>query len=373
MKAISLFNDTRQVGVVEIPQPELTRPDQLKIQILEVGICGTDREQVTQGYGAMPKGADALVIGHEMFGRVVEVGQDVGGFKVGDYAVLTVRRGCGQCIPCRNNRSDMCYTGGYIERGIKAAHGFETEFVVDEEQYAVKVPEQLASVGVLTEPMSVAEKAIEEAINIQTARLPKMAGDNWLSGRKTLVAGLGPIGLLAAIALRLRGAEVVGLDIVDESSKRPEILKSLGGRYVDGRKVDTSSLDDALGQIDFIFEATGVSELGFQLIDALGVNGIYVMTGIPHGDRPVCITGAELMRQIVLKNQLILGSVNASTYHFALAVEDLLAAQKKWGELLDELITTRISYQHFKEAMDLRSEDDIKTVITWTVDELKSV
>lgn len=366
MKAISLFNDTRQVSIVDLPRPAITLPNQILLKILEVGICGTDREQVMDGYGAMPEGSDQLVIGHEMLGQVLEVGAEVKDFEINDYAVLTVRRGCGECTPCLSNRSDMCYTGRYTERGIKASHGFETEYVVDEEQYAVKVPESLAAVGVLTEPMSVAEKAIEEALNIQNARLPKVTGQDWLIGRKALVAGLGPIGLLAAIALKLRGAEVIGLDIVDENSSRPDILRRIGGSYIDGRKMQTSSLDDNLGQIDFIFEATGVSELGFELIDALGVNGIYVMTGIPHGDRPVCITGSELMKQIVLKNQIILGSVNASTYHFALAVQDFQKANEKWGNLVDELITKRISYQHFKDALDYRSDDDIKTVITWS-------
>ena len=140
MKSISLLNDTRQVALVDMPEPAITLPTHIKIKVLEVGICGTDREQVMAGYGEVPVGSKALVIGHEMFGQVVETGFQVKGFEVGDYAVLTVRRGCGICKPCRNNRSDMCFTGKFTERGIKGHHGFETEFVIDEEQYAVKVP-----------------------------------------------------------------------------------------------------------------------------------------------------------------------------------------------------------------------------------------
>lgn len=365
MKAITLLNDTRQVKLTDLPEPAISAPNQLKIRILEVGICGTDREQVEAGYGDVPKGMNCLVIGHEMMGEVVEIGADVKALAVGDLAVLTVRRGCGQCVSCKSNRSDMCYTGQFTERGIKGQHGFEAEYVVDEEQYAIKVPESLRNIGVLTEPLSVIEKAIDEAQAIQAARLPQVKAATWFVGKRTLVAGLGPIGLLAAIALRLRGAEVIGLDIVDENSKRPQILKKLGGTYVDGRKVETSLLDDHFGQIDFILEATGVAELGFQLIDALGVNGVYVMTGIPHGDRPVCITGAEMMKQLVLMNQIILGSVNASTTHYAMAIDDLEKAQTKWGSLVDEIITTRIDYSKFREALDLRSDDDIKTVLEW--------
>jgi len=241
---------------------------------------------------------------------------------------------------------------------------------VDEEQYLVKVPESMRSIGVLAEPMSVAEKAIDEALSIQTSRLPEVAKGEWISGKKALVAGLGAIGILAAIALRLRGADVIGVDVVDEKSKRPSLLKQLGGIYVDSRTTNIKDLDDKFGQIDFIFEATGVAEVGFNLIDALGMNGIYVMTGIPNGDRPVCITGVDLMKQLVLKNQIILGSVNAGPKHFELAIRDLEKAKNKWSTLMDEIITTRVSYKEFKQALDFRCIDDIKTVIQW--DDIKN-
>lgn len=156
-------------------------------------------------------------------------------------------------------------------------------------------------------------------------------GKGGLRGKKRWWPVLVPIGLLAAVALRLRGAEVIGMDIVDETTKRPLILKELGGQYLDGRKVSALEIDERYGQVDFIFEATGIAKLGFELIDALGVNGIYVMTGIPHGDRPVCILGAELIKQMVLKNQIILGSVNAGIQHFELAIEDLQRAKQRWG------------------------------------------
>lgn len=366
MKAITLINDTREVKLIDMAEPTIDSPTQLKLKILEVGICGTDREQVEAGYGDVPAGMHCLVIGHEMMGEVVETGTSVKNFTVGDLAVLTVRRGCGKCVSCKQNRSDMCYTGQFTERGIKGAHGFETEFVVDDERYAAKVPIELRSIGVLTEPLSVIEKAIDEAQAIQAARLPQVKANTWLIGKRTLVAGLGPIGLLAAMVLRMRGAEVIGLDIVDEGSKRPEILRKLGGTYIDGRKMETQLLDDHLGQVDFILEATGVAALGFQLIDALGVNGIYVMTGIPHGDRPVCISGAEMMKQLVLMNQVILGTVNASTTHYAQAIDDLQKAKAKWGNLIDEIITARMPFHQFREALDLRTQDDIKTVLSWS-------
>ncbi|RVT98425.1 alcohol dehydrogenase [Mucilaginibacter limnophilus] len=365
MKAIAITPGAPGAELIEFQEPEIKSPTQVKLQVLEVGICGTDREEVTGGRANAPQGSGHLVIGHEMLGRVIETGSEVSAVRPGDFAVFTVRRGCGKCEACLNRRSDLCYTGDYTERGIKSRHGFETEFVVDDAQYVIKVPESASSIGVLAEPMSVAQKAIDEAIKIQLARLGKIADEEWMAGKKVIVAGIGAIGLLAALALRLRGAEVTGVDIVEEDSRRPSILKRLGGSYLNAKKVAITDLDDRLGQVDFIFEAAGVPQLGFDLIDALGINGVYVMTGIPGEGKPVCIPGSDTMAQMVLKNQIILGSVNASTLHFEMGIKDLERAKNRWGNLVDELITTRIHFDNFEKALDFRSSDDIKTVITW--------
>ena len=366
MKAISIQPGEKGSNIIEKTEPQVSSSYDVKVKIMEVGICGTDREEVAGGHAVAPQGSDHLVIGHEMFGRVVETGDEVKKVKPGDYAVFMVRRECNKGFPCCElDRSDMCFTGEYTERGIKERDGFETEYVVDHEKYLVKVPVSIKDIGVLTEPMSVASKAIEEAAKIQAARIPEVVAHEWYNGKKVLIAGIGAIGLLAAFALKLRGANVWGLDIVSEDSLRVKILKDLGGKYINGKSVEIMDIDDQCGEVDYIFEAAGVAELGFQLIDVLGINGIYVMTGIPAGDRPTCILGAELMKQMVLKNQVILGSVNASIDHFSVAVNDLEMAKNKWNDLINQLITSRISHEHFQKAIDIRSENDIKTIVEW--------
>jgi len=133
-------------------------------------------------------------------------------------------------LPCLMNRSDMCQTGEYAERGIWGLDGYQTEYALDKEQYIVRVPPELEPVGVLTEPLSVAEKAIDESVRLQVTRLPDASATlDWLYGRPCLVAGLGPVGLLAALILRLRGAPVYGLDVVDADSARPKWLEHIGG------------------------------------------------------------------------------------------------------------------------------------------------
>ena len=365
MKAIAIIPGKGDIHLLEKEEPQIQLPNEVKMKVLQVGICGTDREEAEGGRADAPKGDDHLVIGHEMFGQVVAVGSDVKSVKPGDYGVFVVRRGCGKCHPCMHQRSDMCTTGEYTERGIKEAHGFQTEYVIDLEEYLVKVPDHLVSLGVLAEPMSVSAKAIDEAQRIQTMRLPGLNARNWLEGRKVLVAGLGAIGLLATFSLKLRGAEVYGLDIVDEDSNRPKLFKEIGGKYIDGRTLDTRDIDEKLGEMFLIFEATGIAKLGFQLIDALGINGLYIMTGIPEGSRPVCVLGAELMQQIVLKNQILLGSVNASIAHYALAIEDIEKSMEKWPGAIEKVITTVHPYHQFEEALHHHKASEIKTVLSW--------
>jgi threonine dehydrogenase-like Zn-dependent dehydrogenase len=366
MKAIAIVPRTTTVHLVDRPEPSVAAPDEIKVKILRVGICGTDREEVAGGRAAAPEGKDELVIGHEMFGQVVEIGQAVSRVKVGDYAVFTVRRGCGHCLPCAMNRPDMCQTGDYKERGIGGLDGYQTEYVVDKEQYVVRVPQDMEPIGVLCEPMSVAEKAIDEAVRLQTSRLPDApAHPDWLHGRRCLLAGLGPIGLLAALALRLRGADVYGLDIVDADTARPQWLAAIGGQYIDGREVPADQVDDKLGPMELILDSTGVASLEFNLLDALATNGVYVLTGIPGGDRPLEIPGAELIRQLVLDNQVMVGSVNAARGHFQMGVDDLRAGHRMWPDHVVQLITHRHHYDDFETALKQHPANEIKAVIEW--------
>lgn len=366
MKAIAVVPGTKNVSLVDRPEPSVTAPDEVKLKILRVGICGTDREQASGGRALTPHGQRDLVIGHENFGRVVEVGSKVTRVKVGDLAAITVRRGCGGCLSCTIGRSDMCTTGDYHERGIWGLDGYQAEYVVDKQDYVVPMRPEIEATGVLAEPLTIAEKAIDVAVTLQKARLPDAAATpNWLSGRRCLVAGLGPVGLLAALALRLRGADVYGLDVVDPSSARPVWLNQIGGTYVNGRKTDPKQILTEEGPMELIFEATGVPTLEFNLVESLAECGIYVLTGIPGGDRMIQIAGADIISGMVLQNQLMVGSVNAARDHWEYAVEDLYQAHLRWPGHASSLITHRRPYDDFETVLRQHPDDEIKAVIEW--------
>jgi threonine dehydrogenase-like Zn-dependent dehydrogenase len=367
MKAISLVPGTTEVRLVDRPEPAINQPDHVKLQVLRVGICGTDREEAAGGRAAPPPGRKELIVGHEMLGRVVETGSAVSAVQPGDLATFTVRRECGHCPACAIQRSDMCYSGDYADRGIKREDGYQAEFVVDSARYVLKVPPDVAAVGVLAEPMSIAQKAITQALQIQTVRLPDIRKrENWLQGRLTLVAGLGPVGLLAAFALRLRGAEVLGLDVVDADNRRAALLERIGGKYVDGRTAAPEALGEYFGAIELVFEATGVAPIEFDLLSALGRNGAYVLTGLPGGDRPVSVDGPALVRGLVLGNQIMVGSVNASHQEFESGIDDLQRAMHIWGDALGEMITHRFVRDDFRQALTEYQPDEIKAVVEWS-------
>ena len=174
------------------------------MRVLDVGVCGTDREIISFQYGTPPEGSDYLIIGHESLSEVVETGPQVSKVKAGDLVIMTVRRPCQHpdCVACREGRQDFCYTGDYTERGIKQRHGYMTELVVEEERYLNPVPRELRDVAVLVEPLTIAEKSLEQLSTVQR-RLP------WDRPRHcAVVLGAGPVGILGAMALQVEGFEV---------------------------------------------------------------------------------------------------------------------------------------------------------------------
>jgi threonine dehydrogenase-like Zn-dependent dehydrogenase len=152
--------------------------------------------------------------------------------------------------------------------------------------------------------------------------------------------------------LSLRGGDVYGLDVVDSTSARPKWLSGIGGHYVDGRQIPADKVRSKIGSMDLILDASGIAKLEFNLLDALSLSGVDVLTGIPGGDGPLQIAGAELVRQLVLGNQVLLGSVNAARGHFQMAADDLAQAHRHWPGHVQGLITDRHPAGRFAESVD---------------------
>ena len=303
------------------------------VEAIAVGVCGTDAEIVEGKYGWAPPGKTRLVLGHESLGRVIDPG-DSSSFKKGDLVVGIVRRP--DPVPCPNcavGEWDMCTNGQYTERGIKEIHGFMSERWRSEPEYLIKVDPSLGILGVLLEPMTVITKAIEQVF---------LAGQRAYWEPKTaLVTGAGPIGLLAALRLSVRNVDVHVLDRAATGLK-PELVRDLGATY------HTGSVLDLAFNPDVIIECTGVGTVIADSIKKVGSGGIICLTGIGAGGGGMG-TVADAASAVVLKNNVIVGSVNANKRHWYRAGQNLANSDRSW---LSRLITRREKPENFQQALD---------------------
>src|SRR5258705_1384396 len=170
MKAIAVTPGIpNTVRLAELPAPsvdEIPNGRGVLVRVLRVGVDGTDKEINAAEYVQAPPGYNFLIIGHESFGQVEAVGPNVNEVKPGDYVVATVRRS-GTSIYELIGTNDMTTDDTYFERGINLRHGYLSEYYVDDAEFIVKIPRGLKDVGVLLEPMSVGQKGITQAFEIQ--------------------------------------------------------------------------------------------------------------------------------------------------------------------------------------------------------------
>ncbi len=367
MKAVAVWPERRRVAVEERAAPALTSPTSVRLRMLDVGVCGTDAEICRFDYGGTPPGEDHLVVGHEGLGRVVEAGGAVSGLAPGDLVVPMVRRPCDrpECRACRSGHQDFCETGAYTERGIVGAHGFLAEEVVEDERYLVRLPPELREVGVLTEPLTIAEKAVRQFLEVQR-RLPWLAVADeaeLLRGRRAVVLGAGPVGLLGCMLLRLHGLEVTVYSRGGSDSSRAELVRRVGAAYLPSGDVRASELGARVGEIDLVYEAAGASQLAFDVLPQLAANGVFIFTGVPGRKHRIEVAGDAIMRTLVLRNQAVIGTVNAGRADFESAARDLLAIRGRWPGALEALITGRHPMSQFCErAGDGRGIKDVIAV-----------
>ncbi len=354
MKAVGVFpGKPNTAHMTQLPMPTLEEIPEGKgvlVRVLQVGLCGTDREIIAGAYGAPPAGYDFLVPGHENFGVVEQVGSNVTQLKQGDYVVALVRQP-GDSIYDDIGMSDLTTSEDYYEHGISLVHGFLTEYYVVSADRLIQLPPGLRHVGVLVEPLSVVEKAISQAYEIQR-RLrvwqPRMAA----------VLGAGPIGLLATLVLRLRSLDVITLGLEEPPYLNSDLVETLGGRYTTTRKVPLKDASAKYGPFDLILEATGYSPLVFEAMDVLGKNGVLILTSVTGGDRKVEVPADSINRGFVLGNKVAVGSVNANREHYQLAVRDLAMAEAQQPGWLSRLLTHPVrGLENYQEAFDLLTGD----------------
>jgi threonine dehydrogenase-like Zn-dependent dehydrogenase len=335
MKAIAVIpGKPDSVHLAELPKPKIEDvPDGrgVLVRVLRVGVDGTDKEINAAEYGRAPEGYEFLVIGHEGFGQVEAVGANVTEFRPGDYVVATVRRP-GKSIYDLIGTSDMTTDDTYFERGINLRHGYLSEYYVDDAAFIVKIPQSLKEVGVLLEPMTVVEKGITQAFEIQR-RLHV-----W-HPRRAAVMGAGTIGLMATLVLRLRGIEVTTFALNQKPYLNADLIEAIGARYVSTKDVPVLKGASLYGPFDLIFEATGFSPLAFDCMQAIGKNGVLVLSSVTGGDRKVEVPADKINLEFVLGNKVMVGTVNANREYFEMGVRDMAQSEAEYPGWLKQLLT----------------------------------
>jgi threonine dehydrogenase-like Zn-dependent dehydrogenase len=357
MQALAVFPSKRNLRLVDIPKPELKRATDVLLRVREVGLCGTDREISSFEYGTPPPGLDRLVLGHESLAEVIDVGRSVDSLRPGDLVVPMVRRPCShpECRPCRAGRSDFCITGDFTERGIKQADGFLTEYTLDDEQYLVKVPKPLADVAVLIEPITVVAKAANQA----RAILDRLPYDT--EHQRGLVLGAGPVGLLGAMILITSGYETAVYSREPETSDRAKLVQSIGAVYFSAGSHPIETLAQTSGEFDVILEAVGFAPLMIAASRTLRANGVVALTGIPAAGKMIEIDAGRYLRDLVLENQVVFGTVNAGRRDYLAAIQELEQFMFLFPASVRKLITHRLPLDEASRM--LTQGDGIKNVV----------
>ena len=367
MRAVGVIPSKREVALFQHHTPVISAATDVKIRTIEVGICGTDREICTFAYGTPPGDSDYLVLGHEALGQVLEVGTGVSRFRPGDLVVPTVRRPCphAHCPSCRDARQDFCFTGDFTERGIKMVHGYMTEYFVEDEVHLNLVPEELRDVAVLVEPLTVAEKALAQVWRVQRrlnwdvdANNPQGPG----AGKTAVVLGAGPVGILGAMTLLVNGFKTFVYSRSPEPNPKARLVNAIGAKYISCETTSPEEFAKIVGNIDLVYEAVGQAKISFDVLKILGLNGVFVFTGITPVKPAIPIEADTLMRQVVLMNQAIIGTVNADRAAFESAIRDLGLFKKLWPEALQGVISGRFPMESYRELL-LGKATGIKNVI----------
>ena len=332
MKALVVEPGVAHSARVEDISAPAVGADEVPVRVLEVGVCGTDREIAHGLFGIAPDGEDLLVLGHEALG-VVE--RDGHGFTRGDLVSAIVRRSCGHCVACAEDSPDSCLTGDYSERGITRLHGYARELVGEDPSQLVPIPHSLGRLGVLAEPTSICERALRHARAI--------GGRQPWELQRALVIGAGAIGTLVTYLLRLDGVDVLTASL---EASRPLIEES-GARYVSTAQTDVADL----GRFDLVVECAGDAQLMADSIGLLRRSGVACLLGIDGREQTVELDGCTIGVDAVLENRVLFGSVNAQRQDWLAAVAALDTMSRRWPGALDQLIGSRVPLDRFEDAL----------------------
>lgn len=350
MKAIAVLPGKKNsVHLRDVPKPKVTDIPEgrgVLVKVLKVALDGTDRDIDKGEYGNAPKGDDYLIIGHESFGIVEEVGPNVKDFKKGDYVVATVRRP-GKGFYDSLGMQDLTSDDVYYERGINLLHGFFTEYYVEGPDYLVIVPNEFKDLGVMTEPVSIVTKAYEHTMDIQRRM------GIWRP-KKVAIIGAGPLGILAAWKFRLERLDTYVFSREQKPNMKADLCEEIGANYFSTEKMTVAEGCHKYGPFDIIFEASGYAPMVIDAAHAVAKNGVVILASVTPKEVKVEVPVSQINMDFVLGNKIMFGTVNASYHHFSLSVRDIGYGMQIFTGWMEKMITHEIKgLENYEQAMYL--------------------
>jgi threonine dehydrogenase-like Zn-dependent dehydrogenase len=346
-----------QSGSIRLVQHNVPAPgpEEILIDVIRCGICGTDREVAAGHIGRPPEGETAIILGHEVLGRVRTLGSDVSGLTPGELVTATVRRPDG-CPTCQAGQVDMCQWHQYTEQGIQGLHGFLAGQIVVDQRYIIPVPAHLEETGVLIEPLTVVEKAVRQATLVQR----RMAV--W-EPKTAIVTGAGPIGILGTLLLRSMGVDVYTVARTPAPNAPALVIEQSGAHYISTLDESIADLGARIGNVDIMLESTGASVVAFEAMQALGINGVLVLLSNTDTATSMEVPTGRINNGIVGGNKVVVGSVNSGREDFEAAAETLDVFEQHWPGLAASIITHHIPFDGDLGVILDEPKDAIKVVV----------
>jgi (R,R)-butanediol dehydrogenase/meso-butanediol dehydrogenase/diacetyl reductase len=346
MKALR-WHGVKDLRLDNIEEPTAEK-DKVKIKVEWCGICGSDLHEYTAGPIFIPTEAPhplsgdkaPIVLGHEFSGRVVEVGEEVTKFQVGDRVVVEPIYACGKCAACKQGTYNLCDKMGFY--GLAGGGGGFSEYAAIPEAMLHKIPETVSyEQGALVEPSAVALHAVRQS--------------KLKVGDKAAVFGTGPIGLLVIEALKASGAsEIYAVELSEQRRNKAEELGAIG---IDPSQCDPIEQIHKLtnGGVDVSYEVTGVPPVLTQAINSTKIVGETMIVSIFEKEASIH------PQNIVLKERTINGIIgyrNVFPSVISLMAQGYFPADK----LVTKLIKLDDAIQEGFEAL-LKERSQIKILV----------
>lgn len=315
---------------MDVPEPGIVSPTDVKIKMKVLGICGSDIHYYTQGNIGSQKVVYPFTVGHEGAGVVTETGAAVKHVRSGDLVAIEPAMPCHECDQCRAGRPHTCRKLRFL--GCPGqAEGCLSEYIVMPETSCIPLPEGLnADHGAISEPLAIGVYSVRQAAGPST---PDIA-----------ILGFGPIGMSAMLAAKAEG--VSSVFVSDKIDERLAIAKTEGASFtVNPLKENTVAKAAALAPagFDIVYECCGQQEAFDEAVQILKPGGRLVVVGIPEFDR--WSVSAENVR----RKEISIIYIRRQNGCAELSVGMMASGKINTGRM----VTHRFPFSRSKEAFDL--------------------